>query len=72
MLIGYILTDNIIALTFEKEAMRSSDGLKYLFLYSTAPYASLTPIIYGLIFYLIAERNKQKHQITNSLAADNK
>jgi hypothetical protein len=56
MLIGYILTNNIIALTFEKEAMRSSDDLKYLFLYSTAPFASLTPIIYGLIFNIIATR----------------
>ncbi len=59
MLIGYVLTNNIIALTFEEEAMRSSDGLKYLFLFSTAPFASLTPIIYGLIFHLITTRQNK-------------
>ncbi len=59
MLIGYVLTNNIIALTLEEEAMRSSDGLKYLFLFSTAPFASLTPIIYGLIFHLITTRQNK-------------
>ena len=58
MFVGYILTNNIIALTFEKNAMRSSDGLKYLFLLSTAPYASLLPLIYGLIFYLIRRKKE--------------
>ena len=58
MFVGYILTNNIIALTFEKDAMRSSDGLKYLFLLSTAPYASLLPLIYGLIFYLIRRKKE--------------
>ncbi len=59
MLIGYLSTINFISLIFEKEAMRSDDGMKYLFLYSIGPIASLTPIFYGLIFYLIARRQSK-------------
>jgi hypothetical protein len=59
MLVGYILTNNVIALTFVPDAMCSKDGQKYLFLFLTAPFASITPIIYGLIFNIIAKRQNK-------------
>jgi len=62
MLIGYLLTINFISLAFEMEAMRSNDGMKYLFLYSVGPVASMTPIFYGLIFYYIARRQSKNSQ----------
>lgn len=60
MLIGYILTNDMIA-TFFPEAMCSKDGQKYFFLFLTAPFASLTPIIYGLIFNIIAIRKNKNN-----------
>jgi hypothetical protein len=57
MLVGYVLTNNILALSFETDAMRSNDGLKYLFLFQTAPIASVTPIIYGVLYHYLLTRN---------------
>ena len=58
MLVGYILTNDMIA-TLIPEAMCSKDGQKYFFLFLTAPFASLTPIIYGIIFNVMAARQNK-------------
>ena len=58
MLVGYLLTNTLIALIFEKEALRSNDAFKYIFLYSIGPYSCLTPVFYGLVFHLIGLKRK--------------
>ena len=55
MLVGYRLVATVLALIFEKEALRSMDMFLMLHLYYIELYASITPILYGLLFHVIVK-----------------
>ena len=66
MLIGYILTTNILTLLIAKDAMRDDDGLKYMAVLVTGTFACITPIAYGVIFHLITWHKNKKRLVAHT------